>query len=67
MARTTDPVLVRQPEACRLLGGISKDTLRELIAEGKLEAVMLRPGGWPRVTRESIDRLARGDHERAMP
>ena len=56
--RDDDTLLVRQPEACRLLGGISKHTLRELIADGRLEAVVLRPNGWPRVTRASIERLA---------
>jgi excisionase family DNA binding protein len=52
----TQPLLLRQPEACRLLG-VSKPLLRELIAEGHLETVQLRPKAWPRVTRASIDRL----------
>jgi predicted site-specific integrase-resolvase len=60
MRDTDNTLLVRQPEACRLLGGISKHTLRELIADGRLETVVLRPNGWPRVTRASIERLSRG-------
>jgi excisionase family DNA binding protein len=52
----TQPLLLRQPEACRLLG-VSKHTLRLLIADGHLKTVKLRPGAWPRVTRKSIDEL----------
>jgi excisionase family DNA binding protein len=51
---------VRQPEAARLLG-ISKTTLLELIAEGRLEQVVLRENSWPLIRRADIEALARGD------
>lgn len=60
-SRDTQTLLVRQPEACRMLGGISKHTLRQLVRDGRLDAVVLRPGGWPRITRASIERLGRGE------
>jgi excisionase family DNA binding protein len=54
------PLLLRRPEAARLLG-IGKTKLLELIEAGKLEQVILHEGGWPRIRRSDVERLARGE------
>jgi excisionase family DNA binding protein len=51
------PLLVRKPEAARMLG-VSESTLRTLVREGTLETVRIR-GRWPMLRRADVERLAR--------
>ncbi|XTZ17083.1 helix-turn-helix domain-containing protein [Micromonospora echinospora] len=48
-----EPLVLRLPAAGRVLGGITRQTVARLIAEGELEPVMV--GGTRMVTRESIE------------
>jgi len=50
-------LLIRQPEAARLLG-ISMGVLRLIIASGRLKTVVLHPGAHPRVRRADVEALA---------
>ena len=57
MERNDLPRFLTVPEAARRLG-IGRDQLRAAIARGELRAVVLRPGGWPRVEQREIERWA---------
>ncbi len=48
------PLLLRVPEACEALG-LSRETIRQLLVRGELEAV--RFGSAVRITRSSIEAL----------
>jgi excisionase family DNA binding protein len=48
MNTPTQTLLVKQPEAARMLG-VSTRTIRNMVATGELKAVRLSPGGLPRI------------------
>lgn len=57
---THAPVLVTKVEAARLLG-VSRQTILRLVRRGALREVLLADGMTPRLRREDILALARGD------
>ena len=52
-------MLIGRPEAARLLG-VSRDTIKRLVARGVLEEFRLAAGMHPRLRREDILALAAG-------
>ena len=57
---TEAPTLITKVEAARLLG-VSRDTIIRLVRRGALREVRLSDGMTPRLRREDVLALARGD------
>ena len=54
------PVLITKKDAARLLG-VSRDTIHRLVREGVLSDVRIHEGMVPRLRRDDVLALARGE------
>jgi predicted DNA-binding transcriptional regulator AlpA len=59
MPEQTPSILVSQPEASRLLGGVSRATLWRMTKRGDLQRITI--GSRSLITRDSIERLVIND------
>jgi hypothetical protein len=63
-AEPSAPLLMSIAAAARLLG-VDRGVVRRTIALGALKEIVLAPGLSPRVRRDDVEALARGEHPNA--